>query len=53
MATVFIIGGGLSGLTAAVYLAGYHRHVAIFDDGASRAAWIVLAQAALGCWVFF
>jgi len=35
-----IIGGGPGGLTAAVYLARYHRRVAIFDDEESRAAWI-------------
>ena len=32
-----IIGGGPAGLTAAVYLARYHRRVALFDSGASRA----------------
>ena len=35
-----IIGGGPAGLTAAVYLARYHRSVALFDAGASRAALI-------------
>ncbi len=32
-----IIGGGPAGLTAAVYLARYHRKVAVFDAGRSRA----------------
>lgn len=35
-----IIGGGPAGLTAATYLARYHRRVAVFDAGASRAALI-------------
>jgi thioredoxin reductase (NADPH) len=35
-----IIGGGPAGLTAAVYLARYHRRVAVFDAGHSRARYI-------------
>ena len=35
-----IIGGGPAGLTAALYLARYNRRFAVFDGGASRAAWI-------------
>jgi len=35
-----IIGGGPAGLTAAVYLARYHRRVAVVDSGVSRAGLI-------------
>lgn len=35
-----IVGGGPAGLTAATYLARFHRRVALVDDGDSRALWI-------------
>lgn len=35
-----IVGGGPAGLTAAIYLARYHRSVLVVDDGNSRARWI-------------
>jgi thioredoxin reductase (NADPH) len=35
-----IIGGGPAGLTAAVYLARYHRSVSVYSEGKSRAAYI-------------
>ncbi|MBL8583384.1 MAG: NAD(P)/FAD-dependent oxidoreductase [Rhizobiaceae bacterium] len=35
-----IVGGGPAGLTAAIYLARFHRKVVVIDDGNSRALWI-------------
>jgi thioredoxin reductase (NADPH) len=35
-----IIGGGPAGLTAAIYLARYHRRIVLVDGGDSRAAFI-------------
>jgi thioredoxin reductase (NADPH) len=35
-----IIGGGVAGLTASVYLARYRRNIAVFDGGKSRATLI-------------
>ncbi|MDQ3495499.1 MAG: NAD(P)/FAD-dependent oxidoreductase [Pseudomonadota bacterium] len=35
-----VIGAGPAGLTAATYLARYHRCIAVIDAGASRARWI-------------
>lgn len=35
-----VVGGGPGGLTAAIYLARYHRSVIVIDDGDSRARWI-------------
>jgi thioredoxin reductase (NADPH) len=35
-----VIGGGPSGLTAALYLARFDRRFIVIDDGDSRAAWI-------------
>lgn len=37
---VLIVGGGPAGLTAAIYLARYHRRVIVVDAGHSRARWI-------------
>ena len=39
-----IVGGGPAGLTAAIYLARYHRRVVVVDDGHSRAKWIPLSH---------
>ncbi|MBL8257960.1 MAG: NAD(P)/FAD-dependent oxidoreductase [Pseudoxanthomonas mexicana] len=39
-AEVLIVGGGPAGLTAAIYLARFHRRVVVVDDGNSRAKWI-------------
>lgn len=39
-----IIGGGPAGLTAATYLARFHRRIALVDAGASRARWIPVSH---------
>lgn len=39
-----VIGGGPAGLTAAIYLGRYRRHVVVFDAGRSRAALIPRTQ---------
>jgi thioredoxin reductase (NADPH) len=37
---VLIVGGGPAGLTCAIYLARFRRHVVVADSGQSRAALI-------------
>jgi thioredoxin reductase (NADPH) len=39
-----VVGGGPAGLTAAIYLARYHRRVIVVDEGHSRAKWIPLSR---------
>ncbi|MCU6453324.1 NAD(P)/FAD-dependent oxidoreductase [Sphingomonas sp. A2-49] len=39
-----VVGGGPAGLTAAIYLARYHRRVIVVDEGHSRAKWIPLSH---------
>lgn len=39
-----VIGGGPAGLTAAIYLGRYRRHVIVADSGASRASLIPLSH---------
>ena len=48
MQETIIIGGGPAGLTAAVYLARFHRQVLVIDEHSSRARWIPKSHNILG-----
>ena len=40
IADCLVVGAGPGGLTAATYLARFHRHIVVVDAGSSRARWI-------------